>query len=465
MIHQQSYGQLRDQYGQGQLSPLDVTESALAHAAGADRELNAFALIDRERALASARQSETRWRRGEQKSAIDGMPVSIKEFAAVRGWPTRRGSVVTPSTAAAASAVFVQRIEDAGGVLIGKTRAPEFNWKGVTDSVGYGVTRNPWNLALTPGGSSGGCAAVVAAGVVRVSMGSDAGGSVRIPAAFTGTLALKPTFGRIPVAPLPSAFHNVVHVGPIAASVAELADMMGVVAGASVHDWTSVGLETRTTQGAVAKLRIGLLSPSRWSDSAQAVKDGMREVLDLMSNSGFEIEEVDFDVRGASAIGACLYRQGCLAVLDSLAAQDLAHIDQEFIRFARVGEGATVPQLSEVLRQRDLFANLLSELLGRVDVLVLPTMPIVAFDAGRNVPAGWNDRDWMSWNPYTPAFNVTQVPALSFPVWPRGGKLPVGIQLVAQRAREDKLLHLAGWLEALLPIRLASHHLHNRSSP
>jgi aspartyl-tRNA(Asn)/glutamyl-tRNA(Gln) amidotransferase subunit A len=456
MMHQQSYGQLRARYGRGQLSPVDVAESALAHAASADRELNAFALIDRERALAAARQSEVRWRRGEQKSAIDGMPVSIKEFAAVRGWPTRRGSVVTPSTPAASSAVFVQRIEDAGGVLIAKTRAPEFNWKGVTDSVGHGITRNPWDLCLTPGGSSGGCAAAVAAGVVRVSMGSDAGGSVRIPAAFTGTVALKPTFGRIPVTPLPSAFHNVVHIGPVAASVAELADMMSVVAGASIHDWTSAGLENRTTQGAASKLRIGLVSPSRWSDSVRAVKDGMHEVLDLMSNGGFEIEEVDFDVRGASATGTYLYRQGCLAVLDTLATQDLARIDQEFIRFARMGEGATVQQLAEILRQRDQFANHLSELFGRVDVLVLPTMPIVAFDAGRNVPAGWHDLDWMSWNPYTPAFNATQVPALSFPVWPKGSQLPVGIQLVAGPAREDRLLHLATWLEALLPIRLAT---------
>lgn len=454
MIHQQSYARLHGQYSRRELSPVEVTQAALSHAALMDSQLNAFALLDSERALVSARQSQERWRRGEPRSAIDGMPVSIKEFAAVRGWPTRRGSLVTSAVPATASAVFVQRIEDAGGVLIGKTRAPEFNWKGVTDSVGYGITRNPLNPALTPGGSSGGCAAAVAAGVVRVSMGSDAGGSVRIPAAFTGTLALKPTFGRIPLTPLPTAFNNIVHAGPIAASVSDLACMMEVVAGASSQDWTSGGLETPAAGTHASKLRIGLLSPGRWSECAQAVKDGMSEVLELMSHGGFRISEVDFDVKGASDAGAFLYRQGCRAVLDAIALDDYPRIDPDLIGFARAGEVTSVQKLMEVFQRRDQYANQLAGLFEKIDVLVLPTLPIVAFEAGRNVPRGWHDDDWMSWNPYTPAFNLTQCPALSFPVWPPASALPVGIQFVAWRAREDQLLCLARWLEALLPIRI-----------
>lgn len=222
MIHQQAFSDLRQQYRQGKLSPVDVARSALQHADRVASLTNAFALIDVDRALAAARRSEQRWRSGQAIGDLDGMPMTIKEFAAVKGWPTRRGSLTTSADPAPESTVFVARLEEAGTVLLGKTRAPEFNWKGVTDSPGYGVTRNPWNLDLTPGGSSGGCAAAVASGVVRVSFGSDAGGSVRIPAAFSGILGLKPTFGLIPVVPVPSHFSNTAHVGPLGVSSVDL---------------------------------------------------------------------------------------------------------------------------------------------------------------------------------------------------------------------------------------------------
>ena len=204
MLHQTPWPRLRELYRLGEVSPMDVARSALEHAERADPIINAFALLDRAGTLAGARESEERWRQGAALGPLDGMPVAIKEFAAVRGWPTRRGSALTSAEPAAAHTVFVQRLADAGAVLLGKTRAPEFNWKGITDSPAFGITRNPWNPSLTPGGSSGGCAAAVAAGVVRLSMGSDAGGSIRIPAAFTGTIGLKPTHGRIPCRPCPA---------------------------------------------------------------------------------------------------------------------------------------------------------------------------------------------------------------------------------------------------------------------
>ncbi len=458
MIHQASFAQLRQKFESQDLSPMEVVESALSHAEAVNPELNAFALLDRDRAYEAARQSEERWRAGKPLSAIDGMPVTIKEFAAVRGWPSRKGSVTTSDSPVAASTVFVQRIEDAGGVLIGKTRAPEFNWKGVTDSPGFGVTRNPWDVSRTPGGSSGGCAAAVAAGVVRVSMGSDAGGSVRIPAAFTGTVALKPTFGRIPLHPFPAVFNHLPHVGPIAASVDDLASMMDVVAGPSHLDWTSVGIATHSPTGQTSKLRIGVLGAAHWKSSEPPVKDGMREVLDLISDSGFELQEVEFGVGGASEIGAFLYRQGCLAALRAIDAKDHHRLDPGFVKFALSVADTSTQTLLNYLHQRDAYASQLSEIFGEIDVLILPTMPTVAFEAGRNVPPDWPSDDWMSWNPFTPAFNATKVPALSYPIVPKGSSLPIGVQFVAAHAREDQLLTMARWLEGLRPIKLAPGH-------
>src|SRR5690554_3363510 len=239
MPHRSAYSTLREAYARKAVTPVDVTRSALAHAQVVNKQTNAFALLDEPRALEAAQASASRWDAGEPLSLIDGMPITIKEFASVMGWPTRRGSVLTDPAPAVQNSVFVSRLEAAGAVLLGKTRAPEFNWKGVTDSPGFGITRNPLDPTLTPGGSSGGCAAAVAAGVVRVSIGSDAAGSVRIPAAFTGVLGLKLTRGRIPLVPFPTQFSGLAHLGPLAASADDLADVLDVIAGAAAGDWTS----------------------------------------------------------------------------------------------------------------------------------------------------------------------------------------------------------------------------------
>ena len=455
-MHRQPYSALRAAYRTGALSPLDVTRSALAHAEQVQQRLNAFALIDAERALAIASASQARWAKGEPLSPLDGMPFTVKEFAAVQGWPTRRGSLVTPSEPAAQSAVFVERLLRAGVVLLGKTRAPEFNWKGVTDSPGYGITRNPLNPQLTPGGSSGGCAAAVAAGVVRVSLGSDAGGSVRIHAAFTGTVALKPSFGRIPLVPPPSAFFDVVHAGPIAASVAELADVMQIVSGSHAGDWSSLGMrhvsfgDIPDAQG----LRIGLLLEKHWKDSDRVVRQGMDEALGLLSTAGFEIKPVDFDVRRATQVGAFFYSLGCRAAVQAVPETARLQMDPGLLRFVAPLERAGLPDVLAMRQARDALAAELYGLFNEIDVLMLPTMSILPFEAGRNTPVDWPDDNWMSWNPLTPAFNLTQAPALSFPIWPRGAALPMGLQLVGAKGHDEVVLALAAWLERERPIVL-----------
>jgi aspartyl-tRNA(Asn)/glutamyl-tRNA(Gln) amidotransferase subunit A len=454
MLHRLSYGALRQKYRSGQLSPVAVTESALEHAARVDESLNAFALIDRERSLTAAAESEQRWRTGTALGPLDGVPITVKEFVAVKGWPSRRGSLTTTAEPMVASAVFADRLLQSGAVILGKTRAPEFNWKGVTDSPGFGITRNPWNRDLTPGGSSGGCAAAVAAGVTRVSIGSDAGGSVRIPAAFAGVIGLKPTFGRVPATPLPSAFLNVVHSGPLAASMSELRDALSTISGPSGLDWTSVGLAEMREPGDAKALRIRLLNPSRWDDSQADVKAGMELVLARLTTGGFQVKEVDYDVRGASEVGERLYRVGCAAAVKTVPEQERGRLDQGLIRFVGDLDNCCFSDLMQLMQQRDARANALHALFDDIDVLMLPTMPISAFAAGRNTPTGWPSDDWMSWNPYTPAFNVSHVPALSYPVWPCGSAMPVGVQFVAAKGREDLLFSIGEWLESFFPVKL-----------
>ena len=238
MLHQTPWPRLRELYRLGEVSPMDVARSALEHAERADPIINAFALLDRAGTLAGARESEERWRQGAALGPLDGMPVAIKEFAAVRGWPTRRGSALTSAEPAAAHTVFVQRLADAGAVLLGKTRAPEFNWKGITDSPAFGITRNPWNPSLTPGG--------------RQRLRGGRGRRRGAPVHGQRRGRLDPHPGRLhrhhrpeaharahPLSPLPSAFANIVHTGPIAAGMDELQEAYLATRGASPLDWTS----------------------------------------------------------------------------------------------------------------------------------------------------------------------------------------------------------------------------------
>jgi len=458
VIHQQSFSDLRHKYRQGQLSPVDVTRSALQHAERVASLTNAFALLDADRALAAARRSERRWRDGLPAGDLDGMPMTIKEFAAVQGWPTRRGSLTTSTDPAPESTVFVARLESAGAVLLGKTRAPEFNWKGVTDSPGYGITRNPWNPDLTPGGSSGGCAAAVASGVVRISFGSDAGGSVRIPAAFSGILGLKPTFGLIPVVPFPSHFSNTAHVGPLGVSSADMIEALQVVGGSSARDWTSVSedAEARAAgESTIGELRIGLLNTGRWSESVPMVRAGVDLAADVLRAEGIQLREVDFDLGGASAVGQELYELACAQIVRAIAAKDRHLLDPALVACAAAVGEPSLQYYFGLMQQRDAHGAALAALFETLDVLLMPTVPITAFGVGRDVPTDWPDPNWFSWNPYTPAFNALHAPALSYPVWPAGSDMPVGIQFAARKLGDRRLLRLGAWLESRIPIRLS----------
>lgn len=456
MSHRLAYSILRDRYIRGELSPVEVVRSAMTHAQEVDRRTNAFALLDEPGALAAAQASADRWLRGEPLGPIDGMPVTVKEFAAVKGWPTRRGSVLTDPAPAAQSSIFVSRLQAAGAVVLGKTRAPEFNWKGVTDSPGYGVTRNPWNLALTPGGSSGGCAAAVAAGVVRVSIGSDAAGSVRIPAAFTGTIGLKPTFGRLPVVPYASHFSGLAHFGPIGTSTDDISDVLEVIAGAHPGDWSSSLGNARRLHASsidVAQLRVGVVSPACLGPMDATVQQGLDEFVSLIGSDGLSCQSVQLEIQSASEAAAMLYRLGCARGLSAIDKGQYGRLDPGLLEYLAYANDLSLDDYMGALATRDTFACALAGVFTQVDVVILPTVPVLPFQVGINVPPGFTDNDWLSWNPFTPAFNLSQSPVLSYPIWPTGSELPVGIQLIAPALEEGRLLALSSWLEERLPIR------------
>lgn len=224
-------------YRSGSLSPMAATDAALAAITAQDAALNAFRLFDAGAARAAAAESERRWQANSPLSPLDGVPVSIKDLILTRGWPTLRGSkLVDPQQAWEEDAPGVARLREAGAVLLGKTNTAEFGWKGATDSPLAGITRNPWNLKLTPGGSSGGAPALLSAGMGTLALCTDGGGSIRNPAGFTNLCGLKPSFGRVPAYP-PNPIGTLTNVGSMARSVGDLALMLNVISRPDARDW------------------------------------------------------------------------------------------------------------------------------------------------------------------------------------------------------------------------------------
>ena len=237
-----SAAELSRGYARKKFSPVDVARACLAQIAKHDHAINAMCRVKEKEALEQAKASAARWKKGEALGPLDGVPVLIKDLLLVKGWPTLRGSkTVERNQAWDQDAPSVARLREAGAVFLGATTTPEFGWKGVTDSPLTGVTRNPWDLTKTPGGSSGGSAAGVAAGYAPLSLGTDGGGSIRIPAGFSGIYGLKPSFGRVPAYPL-SPFGTVAHVGPMTRTVEDSALMMNEIARPDARDWTSLPL-------------------------------------------------------------------------------------------------------------------------------------------------------------------------------------------------------------------------------
>jgi len=252
--------ELLSAYRSGERSPVEATEACLAAIRDHDGELAAFCLTDPDAALASAGESEARWRRGTPAGLLDGVPVAVKDVFLTAGWPTRRGF---PAVAEGASwdvdAPAVAALRRHGAVLVGKTTTPQLGWKGVTDGPHMPVTRNPWDPARTAGGSSGGSAAAVAKGMAPLALGTDGGGSIRIPGAFCGITGIKPTFARVPHWP-PSPFGLLAHAGPMARTVADAALLLDVLAEPDAREWAALppppGRYSDALEGGIEGLRI-----------------------------------------------------------------------------------------------------------------------------------------------------------------------------------------------------------------
>ncbi|MEV0071563.1 MULTISPECIES: amidase [unclassified Amycolatopsis] len=442
-------------YATGELSPVEATEDALQAIEERDGELNAYCLVDADRALEQAKGAEIRWRDGNPIGWLDGVPSSIKDMFLTAGWPTRRGSTSIPAEGSwDVDSPVMARMREAGLVVLGKTTTPEIAWKGVTDSALAGITRNPVNPAMTAGGSSGGSAAAVAADMGAISVGTDGGGSVRIPASFCGIVGMKPTHGRIPLFPA-SPFGPLSHAGPMARSVDDTALLLDVIATPDPRDPAALAPPVSTFREAVRRDVRGLIaafSPTLgYVDVDPEVAAIVAAAVKALDDAGLQIEEADPGFEDPKPSFDILWSTGAAKLLDSFPPGSEDRVDPGLRRVWEQGKTYSASDYLDATAARAALGILMGEFHTRYDVLITPTIPIPPFEAGHDVPPGSGLSEWPEWTPFTYPFNMTQQPAISVPAGRTSAGLPVGLQIVGPRHSDDLVLAVAKLLEEVRP--------------
>jgi aspartyl-tRNA(Asn)/glutamyl-tRNA(Gln) amidotransferase subunit A len=436
------------------LSPVEVTQAVLARIAQLNPKLNAFCLVS-ETALEDAKASEARWTAGQPRGLLDGVPVSIKDIILTKGWPTLRGSKTIDAKGPwNDDAPATARLREHGAVLLGKTTTPEFGWKGVTDSPLTGITRNPWNPAKTPGGSSGGAAAAVASGMGPLAVGTDGGGSIRIPCSFTGLFGIKPSFGRVPAWPL-SPFGTVAHVGPMTRSVTDAALMLNVLAQPDARDWHALPYDARDWRmgldGGVADLRIAYSPDLGYAKVDPEVAAIVKKAVSVFEELGAKVDEKHPGFTDPAPIFTTHWFSGAAFLMKGVKNQKL--VDPGLREVAAQGEKITADQLLDAQMKRGALGVHMNLFHREYDLLLTPTLSIAAFDAGKEVADKMLQERWTDWTPFSFPFNLTQQPAASIPCGLTKAGLPVGLHIVGPRYADALVLRAARAFETARPLQ------------
>jgi len=438
-----------------EVSPVEVMQETLSRVEATEPALNNFASLTADEAMAGARTAEAAIMRGEPQGALLGLPISIKDLIAVKGVPFASGSRAMAGNVAAVSAPSVERVVSAGACIIGKTTTSEFGCKAVGDSPLTGFTRSPWNTAKTPGGSSCGAASSVAAGVTTLALGTDGGGSVRIPASLCGLFGIKGQFGRVPIFPV-SATPSLAHVGPLARTVSDAALLLSVMSG---HDRRDPFAVSGPVPDFVAACRapskgmkiafsrtLGYAKPD--SEVVEIVERAARRFEDL----GCQVFEVD-TVLDSDPVDLWIseFYAGVGVRLKKTLAEQREMLDPAVADVLKDALSQTSEEYYTKVFRRYELREKLRVFFEDYDLLLSPATPCAAFDVGLNMPPQLSDRNIVSWVYYTYPFNLTGQPAASIPAGFTREGLPVGLQMVARINCEVDIFRAAAAFEQAQP--------------
>jgi aspartyl-tRNA(Asn)/glutamyl-tRNA(Gln) amidotransferase subunit A len=445
-------------YASRQLSPVEVLQAITERITRLNPRLNAFAVLN-PRALEAAGESEARWRVGRPLGLLDGVPCTVKDLLDVAGFPTRRGSRITDASPMPDDAPSVVGLRAAGAVIIGKTTTTEFGWKSPGDCPLHGITRNPWNAVYTTGGSSSGAGAAGAASFGPLHIGTDAGGSIRIPAAWCGLVGLKPTYGRIPLWPA-SVFPGVSCAGPMTRTVRDAALMFSAMARYDLRDpfcTPDDGRDWRDGfEAGVAGLNIGVLRRPGFDAPVDA--DGVAAVeraASLLAEAGAVLEEAVAPLPDTRTLFSQVWGSALARLVTMTPEDKRGLLDSGILEVARTLGGMSAIDFLDAEALRAVAAHEMARLHQRFDLILCPTVPAgpPLADAVTNDPV---QALWTQWAPWTFTFNMTRQPAITVPLGVRESGLPNAVQLVAAQYRDDLVLRAARAIEQAVPIPVAA---------
>lgn len=442
-----------------EVSPVEVTAAVLARIEALEPKLNAFATFTPELALTAARAAEKAVTAGDELGDLHGVPVSIKDLTLTAGIATQRGSRIQTGEDPTIDAPVVTRIKQAGGIVLGKTTTPEFGWKGVTDNPLTGITRNAWNPERTPGGSSGGAAAAAGAFMGPLHQGSDAAGSIRIPAAFSGVFGYKPTFGVVPNYPLPGHIGSLANMGPITRTVRDAVVMLNVLAQPDFRDFMAPPVQGRNyfdgLEDGVAGLRIAYsptLGSDGWADDD--VANAVAAAVKVFEALGATVEQVDPDIPACRPIIETIWFAADAWIVDQMGPEKAQLMDPGLLAVAEQGRNLSVQDLVGAHAARVDLGVRMARFHQTYDLLLTPQMPLEAFEAGKNYPDGRDMSEWVDWSPFTYPFNLSMQPAASVPCGFGDDGMPVAFQLVGRRFDDATVLRAARAYERAHPFKM-----------
>jgi aspartyl-tRNA(Asn)/glutamyl-tRNA(Gln) amidotransferase subunit A len=454
--------ELLSAYKKGKLSPVEMVKTLLARIDQVNPKLNALVTRTNDMALSAAKESEKAFQKGEPKP-LEGVPIAIKDNVFTKGVRTTFGSKLYENFVPDRDAILVERLKNAGAVILGKTNLPEFGLVGITDNLVFGKTVNPWNLKRTSGGSSGGSAAAVAAGLCPVAHGNDGAGSIRIPSSFCGVFGLKPSYGRVPTYPHLPGWETLNHEGTLSRTVEDNALMLDVMAGPSLYDQNSLpqypGKFQKDMRGDIKGLRVAFSSDLGGGFPVDS------QVLEICRKAAFSFKELGCRVEDIKP--GWMNMEPDLLV--TLLSESLTAHENELDRYKEIVFPPYIPFLdfASAYNNRDVvrvqfhryqFYEQVSQVFEKYDLMLTPTLATAAFEAGDKGPLGpkkvdGHDASPSSWLCFTYPFNFTGQPAASVPCGFNSEGLPVGLQIVGRRLDEAMVLRAAAAFEKAHPWR------------
>ena len=438
------------------LSPVEIVNTLLERIEAIDPKLNAYVTLTAAAARRQARRAESAVMKREKLGPLHGVPYSIKDLTITKGVRTMRGSKIYENFVPDEDPPLVERLRAAGGIMLGKTATPEFGWKGVTDSLVTGITRNPWNLKRTPGGSSGGASAQVAAGLGPLAQGSDGGGSIRIPSAFAGIFGIKPSFGRVPV--YPASSHDALsHAGPMTRTVADAALMLSVMAGPHEADRSSLESEPEDYVGklnrGVKGLRVAWSPDLGYAAVDPEVKRLAAAAAKAFTELGCKVEQVNPKFGDPTPFFETYWKAGSAGALAAYLPRWEKKIDPGLVKVVKMGMKLKATDFIKAQMARHEYWNKVRLFFEKYDLLLTPSLAVTAFDVGRLKPPSTKHISvgWLNWTPFTYPFNLSQNPAATVPAGFSKEGLPVGLQIVGRRFADLTVLQAAAAFEKARP--------------